>query len=126
MVRAREGAATGEGSPAPGDARLTLWTSLTYIPSHGNPAPRSPTPGRLLTQVHVPSPGVTLLVTLAAPQLHEVHMELVEDLPVQRVHCVHQLVGTKVISKVSVGTPPASTNQGTSSRQVRRRAASGR
>lgn len=35
---------------------------------------KGPMLGCLLTQVHVSSPGVTLLVTLAAPQLHELYM----------------------------------------------------
>lgn len=49
--------------------------------------------GPLLTQVHVSGPGVALLVAFAASQLHELHVQLIEDIPVQRVHCVHQLVG---------------------------------
>lgn len=28
----------------------------------------------ILTQVHVSGPGVTLLITLATPQLHELYM----------------------------------------------------
>lgn len=47
----------------------------------------------LLTQIHVSGPGVALLVAFAASQLHELHVQLIQDIPVQRVHCVHQLVG---------------------------------
>lgn len=41
--------------------------SVVTLPGPG------PTMG-LLTQVHVARPGITLLVTLATPQLHELYM----------------------------------------------------
>lgn len=52
------------------------------------------------SQVHVSGPGVALLVAFAASQLHELHMQLIEDIPIQRVHCVHQLVGVCTEVKV--------------------------
>lgn len=55
------------------------------------------TQGPLLTQVHVSGSGVALLVAFAAPQLHELHVQLVEDVPVQCVHCVYQLVGKEAV-----------------------------
>lgn len=46
-----------------------------------------------LTQVHVAGPGVALLVAFTAPQLHELDVQLVENVPVQCVNRVHQLMG---------------------------------
>lgn len=64
----------GENSSTPGDSRFTfrarvnlnfLWVTLP---------PYRPHDRRLLTQVHVARPGVTLLVTFATPQLHELYV----------------------------------------------------
>lgn len=52
-----------------------------------------PTGWCLLTQLHVSGPGVTLLVTLATPQLHELYVQLIQDIPVQCIHRIHQLGG---------------------------------
>ena len=44
-----------------------------------------------LTDVKVTSAGITLLVTLAAAQLHQLNMQLVENVAVQCIHCIDQL-----------------------------------
>lgn len=44
-----------------------------------------------LTQVHIAYAGVTLFVALAASQLHELYVHLVQNMPIQCVYCVDQL-----------------------------------